>query len=296
MQSVAHAPKSNPPGDESCLSLEGQGDRAAYREPTQQSSTASMALLPRATVLFGPFRGFTFNASVGKGVRSVDPSYIIQDTATPFASLVAYEVGASFAKDLGPASLVAKSVLFQTHVDKDLVFSETEGRNVLGGGSTRTGWVGSVRVAGDHFDVNANGTLVKSVLDDTGLLVPYVPDVVARADAALFGALPLKIREESFRGALAAGFSFVGHRPLPVRPAQRHHRHARRLGHDRWSHYEVAFSGTNLVGQQYRLGRVQLRLQLPPGGRRRAGACPPLHRGGAPRSLFVTFAVNFGGG
>src|SRR6202040_1475798 len=107
--------------------------------------------LPRASVLVGPFKGFNFNLSVGKGVRSVDPSYITQDVATPFANIVAYEGGIAYAHGIGPVSLVAKSVLFQTHVDKDLIFSETEGRNVLGGGSTRTGWTSAVRVAGDHF-------------------------------------------------------------------------------------------------------------------------------------------------
>src|SRR6185503_12777939 len=107
---------------------------------------------------------------------------------------------------LGSLSLIAQSVLFQTHVEKDLIFSETAGRNILGGGSTRTGWAGAARLRGEHFDVSANVTLVKSILDDTGLLVPYVPDAVVRADGALFGALPWKIRDESIRTGLGAGF------------------------------------------------------------------------------------------
>ena len=50
---------------------------------------------------------------------------------------------------------------------------------------------GSARALGSFFDVAANATLVKAVFDDTGdcapycgLLVPYVPDLVLRADAA----------------------------------------------------------------------------------------------------------------
>src|SRR5262249_47497721 len=141
VQSVAHPSSANPPGDASCLS---QQDMGKYREPTQRTSTASMALLPRASIFFGPFKGFTLNASVGRGVRSADPSYVIQGIDSPFASLLSYEAGASFARGIGPVALAARSILFQTHVDKDLIFSETEGRNVLGGGSTRTGWVGAV--------------------------------------------------------------------------------------------------------------------------------------------------------
>jgi hypothetical protein len=292
VQSVAHPSKTNPPGDASCLS---QQDFGAYREPGQRATTASLALLPRGSLLVGPFQGFTFNLSAGKGVRSVDPSYVTQDVATPFASIVAYEGGVAYARGIGSASLVAKSVLFQTHVDRDLIFSETEGRNVLGGGSTRTGWVGSARVVGEHFDVNANATLVKSVLDDTGLLVPYVPDLIARADGAFFGALPWKLRDEAFRGALGAGFTYVGHRPLPY--GQRSDIVATldasaSLG---WSHYEVAFAGSNLVGQPYRLGEFNFASDFHTQGS--PTLVPARHfTAGAPRTLSVNVAVNFGGG
>ena len=56
---------------------------------------------------------------------------------------------------------------------------------VLGGGTTRTGWTGAVRLTGSFFDQNANVTLVRSAFDDTGLLVPYVPDVVVRSDRSI---------------------------------------------------------------------------------------------------------------
>ncbi|APR82996.1 TonB family protein / TonB-dependent receptor [Minicystis rosea] len=291
VQDVAHPSKQNPPGDASCLS---QQDFGKYREPVQRASTASIAFMPRGSLLVGPFKGFTFSASVGRGVRSIDPIYITQDVETPFASILAYEGGVSYAKSFGWGSLTARSIVFQTHVDRDLIFSETAGRNVLTGGTTRTGWVGSVRATGDHFDVNVNGTLVKSTFDDSGLLVPYVPDAVVRADAVVFGALPLKIREEAFRGSIGTGFTFVGHRPLPY--GQRSDLIATldasaTLG---WSHYEIGFSGQNLIGQQYRLGEYNFASDF------RTGSAPTLvpvrhFTAGAPRSLFATFAVNFGG-
>ena len=50
----------------------------AYREPEQRSSTASIALLPRGSLLVGPVPAASPSArSVGRGVRSVDPSYVI---------------------------------------------------------------------------------------------------------------------------------------------------------------------------------------------------------------------------
>ena len=290
--SVAHPSKTDPPGDASCLSQEDFGN---HREPVQRASTASLALLPRGSVLAGPFKGFTISASAGKGVRSVDPSYITQDVATPFANVVAYEGGVAFARDVGPVSLVAKSVLFQTHVDKDLIFSETVGRNILGGGSTRTGWVGSARVAGDHFDINANATLVKAILDDTGLLVPYVPDVVARADGALFGALPWRLREEALRGSLAVGFTFVGQRPLPYGQRSDTIGTLDASATVGWSHYDLSVAGTNLTAQKYRLGEFDFASDFHTQGS--PTLVPVRHfTAGAPLALSITFAINFGGG
>ena len=173
--SVAHPSRTNPPIDESCLT---QQDLGRPREADQRSSTASAAILPRGSLLVGPFAHVTLSASYGQGVRSIDPSYVTQDGKTPFASVTAYEGGASFADDAKGYAVVARSVFFQTHVDRDLIFNETAGRNVLGNGTTRTGWVGATRVSGPFFDVASNLTFVRSTYDDTHLLVAYVPDIV----------------------------------------------------------------------------------------------------------------------
>ncbi len=138
-------------------------------------------MLPRASVLFGPFVGFTLTASYGMGVRSVDPNYITQDVKTPFASIKSYEGGVIYAHQNDTLALSARSIFFLTYVDKDLIFSETEGRNVLGVGTTRTGWAGNVRATGRFFDESASLTLVKSEYNDTHLLVAYVPGVVLRS-------------------------------------------------------------------------------------------------------------------
>ncbi len=291
VQSVAHPSKIDPPGDASCLSQE---DFGTHREPVQPVSTGGLLLLPRATLMVGPFEGFTVSASVGRGVRSVDPSYIIQDTATPFASIVSYEGGVTFTKGFGDTSIAARSIFFQTHVDKDLIFSETEGRNVLGGGSTRTGWVGAARVGGDHFDVNTDVTLVKSVLDDTGLLVPYVPDVVFRTTAAVFGQLPWHLAKEPFRGAVGAGFTLVGHRPLPYGQTSDLITQLDAQVSLGWSHYEIGIQGQNLLAQKYRLGEYDFASDFNPSG---APTLVPVRHftAGDPISIFAVAAVNFGG-
>ena len=291
VQSVAHPSKTDPPGDASCLS---QQDFGAHREPFQRVSTAGLILLPRGTAMFGPFNGFTLSGSVGRGVRAVDPSYIIQDAATPFASVLAYEGGATYAKGFGPVSITARSVFFQTHVDKDLIFSETAGRNVLGGGSTRTGWVGAVRLGGDNFDVSSDVTLVRSVLDDTGLLVPYVPDAVFRTNAAVFGTLPWTMAKEHFRGALGAGFTLIGHRPLPYGQESQIIGTLDAQATLGWSHYEIGIQGQNLTAQKYRLGEYNFASDFSPNGS--PTLVPVRHfTAGDPISIFAVLALNFGG-
>jgi TonB family protein len=291
VQEVSNPSRTNPPGDASCLDQQAFGH---HREPNQRSSTASTAVLPRASVILGPFANFTISASYGEGVRSIDPTYITQDIATPFASISAYEGGVSYAKQIKGVSAVARSIFFQTHVDRDLIFSQTAGRNVLGAGTTRTGWVGATRLTGAWFDESANVTFVKSIYDDTNMLVPYAPDVVVRSDSAVFSDLPWTVSGTKPRGALSAGITYVGRRPLPL--GQRSQTIftidlSATLG---WKNVEVGIMATNLLDRQYRLGEYNFVSDF------RSDPQPTLvpmrhFTAGAPRGIFATFAVTFGG-
>ncbi|NUP10469.1 MAG: TonB family protein [Polyangiaceae bacterium] len=238
----------DPPGDASCLSQQRFGE---HREPNQHSTTATIKPLPRVSAQLGPFGGFSFSLAYGQGVRSVDPSYVTQSATTPFASIDSGEAGVSFARSFDVASLAVQSVFFVTHVDRDQIFSETEGRATLAEGTTRTGWSGSARSKGDFFDVSASVTLVQSRFDDTGLLVPYVPDVVVRHDGALFHDL-FPLAGSPVTGKLGIGASFVGARALPY--GQRSDTiflldAAASLG---WRFLELEIAGTNLANLEYR--------------------------------------------
>lgn len=248
VKDVSRPDESEPPGDDSCLSQQRFG---THREPNQHSTTASIKPLPRVSALLGPFSGFSFSFAYGQGVRSVDPSYISQDVATPFASIDSGELGATFAKSFDAASFSAQSVFFLTHVDRDQIFSETEGRATLANGTTRSGWAGSLRSTGNFFDVSASVTLVQSRFDDTGLLVPYVPDVVVRHDGALFHRL-FPLAGSPVNGKLGVGASFVGQRALPY--GQRSAviftlDAAASLG---WRFLTLEIAGTNLLNLDYR--------------------------------------------
>lgn len=260
----------------------------------QPASTATTALLPRASLLLGPIRHFSFNLSYGRGVRSADPISVVEDVKAPLSKLDAYEGAVSYARAVGSTTISARSIFFQTQVDKDLVFSETEGRNVLGPGTTRTGWAGAVRVTGNHFDQAANVALVRAKYDDTHLVVPYVPGAILRSDTALFSELPIAIQGKKVQGTLSAGITYVAPRPLPFGAR----------GDDvftvdlhaslSWTHYELGFVATNLFDSRYRLGEYNyssdFRSQPVP------SPAPVRHfTAGPPQSLFATFAINFGG-
>lgn len=290
-QSVRQPSAANPPGDASCLT---QQDFGRYRERFDRRGTSSIAVLPRGSILLGPFTGFTTSLAYGKGVRSIDPIYINQDLATPFASIDSYELGVGYTKGIGDVELMARSVFFRTHVDRDLIFSETAGRATLADGTTRTGWVGAVRATGPWFDQAANVTLVRSMFDDTKLLVPYVPDVVVRSDSAVHKELPWKPGGETLTGALAAGITFVGRRALPYGQRSDTIFTIDGSASIAWRSFEIALVATNLLDRRYRLSEFNFASDFR--GQPQPTLVPARHfTAGAPRGLFLTLTVTLGG-
>jgi hypothetical protein len=250
--------------------------------------------MPRGSVLLGPFGGFTLSLSAGSGVRSVDPKYVTQNAGVQFASIDAYEGGVTFSRDFEVLRLVARSIVFGTHVDRDLIFSQTEGRNVIGGGTTRLGWIGQTRVTGDFFDTNLAVTFTKSRFDETGLLVPYVPDVVIRWDGAVWRDLPFKIAGHAPRGSAAAGVSYIGQRALPY--GQRSDTiftmdASLTAG---YRNFDFTVAATNLLDTRYRLSEFNYASDFE---RRGAPSLVPARHfaAGPPREVLFTLSANFGG-
>ena len=290
-QTVAHPSTTNPPIDQSCLT---QQDLGRPREPNQQTSTASIAALPRASLLLGPFEHLIFSASAGKGVRSIDPSYITQDVKTPFASITAFEGGVSYAGSTKNMALVARSVFFETLVDKDLIFDQTVGRNVLGVGTQRVGWVGAARLTGTFFDESANLTFVRATYDDTHLLVAYIPGAVFRSDTAVFADLPARIRGTPVRGALSAGITYVGPRPLPYSQQSQDLFTIDASATLSWTNYEIGIVSTNLLDNKYRLGEYNYASDFH--SQQQPTLVPQrVFAAGAPRGVFATLGITFGG-
>jgi len=290
-QSVSHPSTIDLPVNQSCLS---QQDMGQPREPNQQTSTSSVAALPKGSILVGPFEHFLFSTSLGEGIRSVDPSYITQDVKTPFASVWASEAGVSYAGGVRDVALVARSIFFQTIVDHDLIFDQNVGRNVLGVGTHRVGWVGAVRATGSFFDESANLTLVRATYDDTHLLVAYIPGVVLRSDTALFHNLPWRILDSPIRGSLNVGITYVGARPLPYGQVSDTIFTIDTSASLAWKRYELGIVCTNLLDTQYRLGEYNYPSDF---FQTSQPTLVPerMFSAGAPRALFGTLSVRFGG-
>jgi len=226
-------------------------------------------------------------------VRSIDPSYVTQDAQTPFARITAYEVGAAYSGGTEKLSVTARSVFFETKVDRDLIFSETVGRNILGGGTTRTGWLGAFRLRHANFDEAANITLVKSTFDDTHLLVPYVPDLVIRSDTAVMDDMPFHIQSAPVKGIAGLGVTYVGHRALPYGQRSDVIFTLDASASLRWSGVDVGIAATNLLNRQYRLGEFNyasdFHTQPEP------TLSPVRHfSAGAPRAVFATLGLTWG--
>ena len=294
VQSVRRPSPDNPPGDASCLS---QRDFGIYREPTERISATGSAIMPRVSVLVGPFKGVTATASYGDGVRSIDPQFINNSRETPFASIHSWEAGAAYAGRFLERSLdvSGRAIAFGTRVDKDLIFSEQEGRTIIGGSTSRLGALAQGRVRGGFFDASAHVTWVQSKFDDTGLLVPYVPDLVTRLDAAVFHALPLSLLGTQFKGTAALGVTYVGRRALPFGQRSDIIFVTDVNGEVNWRNFTLGLSATNLFNTQYRLAEFNYASDF-----RTSPGFPTLvparmFSAGAPRQLMLTLTVNVGG-
>jgi iron complex outermembrane receptor protein len=292
VHSADNPSKASPEIDTPCLS---ELEHGVYREPFQRATTGDGAIMPRGTLALGPFDHFEFTASVGDGIRSVDPSYVSQGLQTPFIRVQSRDLGTSYTGDLGRSvGLTAKSVFFQTHVDQDLLFDPTAGRNALADGTTRTGWAGSLRALGSFFDVSANATLVKATFDDTHLLVPYVPDIVLRADAALFRELPWRLDHKPVRATLGYGVSYVGRRPLPYGElSDTIFLSDASLGLG-WSIWNVRLVGQNLFDARYKLGEYNYASDF------HSAPAPTLvpersFTAGAPQQILLSLSATLGG-
>jgi len=258
----------------------------------QTHSVASGVLEPRGSLLIGPFCGFAFNLSAGIGARSMGPQDVIANADAPYAKVAGYEAGVSYRRPFGAVDFTARSVFFTTHVDHDLIFSEVAGRDVVGGGTTRSGWTGSARATGRFFDLGGSVAVVRATFDDTGDKLLYVPPVSVRVDGALFAESPFKVLRSKITGTVGLGATYVASRPLPNGDAADAYGLVDLGGTLKWKLFTLGVRLTNLLGAEYKTNEFNYASSF---GTTAAPSAPVRHFvAGEPRGVFATLSVNFG--
>jgi iron complex outermembrane recepter protein len=134
---------------------------------------------------------------------------------------------------------------------------------------------------------------VESRFDDTGYVVPYVPNWVVRSDTALHRELPFEIAGSPINAAVGVGVTFVGRRPLPYDQLSDPVLNLDASASLEWKRFELGVEITNLLDRRYRLGEYNYTSDFH--GADQPTLVPVRHfAAGPPRMLFVTLAVRLG--
>jgi TonB family protein len=195
--------------------------RSALGAQLSKRGTADVVVLPGLHAL----------VSYGEGFRSPQARSLGDGETTPFTRVVSLEGGLRFRHE---EMLSASLAFFYTRLSDDLVFDPTTARNELVPSTRRVG--GALNVLFEPLPtLVASGSVTyarASFEDDLGQyrqgdLLPYVPQLVARVDAAFtptlgdvlsLGALP-PLGALSSLGALRSHFglatTYIARRPLP---------------------------------------------------------------------------------
>ncbi|MBK8252034.1 MAG: TonB-dependent receptor [Polyangiaceae bacterium] len=188
--------------------LDGQG---------QARSAMGFHLGGKGTVDFLAAPGFHLLAAAGQGFRSPQARSLGDGERTPFASVNSFELGARYKNQVFDAYAAG----FYTMLDKDLVFDHVTGRNESVPSTQRAGFsldatlrpssafLATVSVTYTHASFTGSDERYTS-----GDLLPYVPQLVARTEAA-FTPYLTTLWKRSLTAHLGFGTTLLHSRPLP---------------------------------------------------------------------------------
>jgi iron complex outermembrane recepter protein len=236
-------------------------DRDGARLPSESVDAYGLALQPKISADLEMTRKVHWITSFGVGTRSSDAQALSQGEFAPFARVRALETGV-VGNLSGPGwGANARLLGFTTRVERDLVFDEIAARNTFIGASNRFGALSAARFT-SAFGLDSQASLTwaeayvppgdASELDlAAGRRLPYVPRWVGRIDTSLRRTFRAYGREVGYN--LAAGFTYVGPRPLPFEqlgPAFGSFDAAARM---RYRMVEVGVEATNLFDRRNKL-------------------------------------------
>jgi iron complex outermembrane recepter protein len=283
----------NPQVETACAFVD---DRGLSRSPAEQKNAHGLALMPRGSLLLGPFRNVTFSVSAGTGVRSAEADLANDGRNLPFAKIFSYEAGAAFVQKIGTVDANLRAVVFGNRLNGELLFDETLGRPVSGPSTSRVGALLAGRGRGTFFDLSGNLTWVKGTFDEGGSVVPYVPALLLRIDGAIFGELPRwKPLQSHLHAKAGLGLSYVGARALPDTQEKSVPFTVLDVSAEvSWRQFTFGLAVGNLFDLRYNLGEYNFASDFRVPGSTSSSADARHFSAGAPRSAMLTFGINLG--
>lgn len=172
----------------------------------------------KATIDVATLPGLHALASYGDGFRSAQARTLGDGERTPFTTVRSFEGGLRYTDG---DRVAATAAVFHTTLSGDLVFNEVSVRNEPSPSTQRTGlaldltmrprpWIlESASVTYTRASFTASDATNKE-----GSLVPYAPELVARADVAMTPRLAA-LWGRDLIGRFGVGLTFLAARPLP---------------------------------------------------------------------------------
>jgi iron complex outermembrane receptor protein len=275
--------------------IDGLGYQVEDRAPGADGlarSAQGMHVGPKATVEARILPGLSALVSYGEGFRSPQARSLAQSERTPFTRAYSFEGGLRYVRE----QLQLSGAGFGTWLSEDLVFDPVTTRNEPVPATRRAG----VSVDASYRPLpwlfgNAHLTYTRSQFResdanyDAGDLVPYAPQLVARADVAATPVLGEWLGRK-LTLLVGTGFSAMARRPLPNSL----------WGHDiflldaqaglRWGEVALTLKAYNLLGANWYDGEFYYASNW---DRDQAPSLVPTRHvtTGAPRTLFATLEI-----
>ncbi len=205
-------------------------DRYGPRLRDEARTAFGIGLGPRASIEVNPSDHWSITASAGRGLRSLEAISLGQDESATFASADSAEIGVIAKQPVLGGTAQVRLIGFTTHVNRDLVFDEEQGRNVVAGETWRYGGLVSSELYVQNLVARTSFTYTYAIFGDDiptrysyynsdrvpGMLIPYVPPYVVRSDVSYTwdaGRADAKVGRWQFSHGV--GFDWIGPRPLP---------------------------------------------------------------------------------
>jgi len=266
------------------------GDPSAGAEQARSAQGAHIGAKGTADVLLAP--GLHALASAGQGFRSPQARSLGDGERTPFTRVLSGELGLRYADE----AIRASTAVFHTLLGDDLAFDETTGRNERVPATARTGLaLDFVAIPAPWLTSSVGVTYTRAVFTASdarfgeGDLLPYVPQLIARADLAVTPRLAT-IRDHGLLGRLGAGATLLHARPLPYGETGRDAMVVDASAALRYRFAELGLEVTNLLDAHWYDGEFVYASSFARGAA--VSQLPARHiTAGAPRGFLLSFAL-----